>query len=79
MRESNIFSYGDRFDSNHCLINGYVFSGEEECLSSYGVFGMSAGPREWTDTANDTEVVIKGGGYKVPKDNRQIVVHLRRR
>lgn len=70
--ESKIFSYGDRFDSNHCLINGeYVFSGEEECLSSYGVFGMSAGPREWTDTfANDTEVVIKGGGYKVPKDEQ---------
>ena len=34
-------------------------------------FGMSAGPREWTDTfANDTEVVIKGGGYKVPKDEQ---------
>ena len=70
--ESNIFSYGDRFDDNHCLVNGeYMFSGAEECLSSYGVFGMSAGPREWTDTfANDTEVVIKGGGYKVPKDER---------
>ena len=28
--ESNIFSYGDRFDSNHCLVNGeYVFSGKE--------------------------------------------------
>ena len=70
--ESNIFSYGDRYDGGHCLVNGeYMFSGDAECLSSYGVFGMSAGPREWTDTfANDTEVVIKGGGYKMPKDER---------
>ena len=70
--ESNIFSYGDTFDQNHCLVNGeYMFSGDSECLSSYGVFGMSAGPREWTDTfASNKEVVIKGGGYKVPKDER---------
>lgn len=73
--ENNIFSYGDEYDDNHCLVNGeYIFSSDKDCYSSYSVFGMSAGPREWTDTiprGKANEVVIKGGGYKMTDERTQ--------
>ena len=73
--ENNIFSYGDSYDDNHCLVNGeYVFSSDKDCYSSYGVFGMNAGPREWTDSdakGKNNEVIIKGGGYKIKDEKTQ--------
>ncbi len=73
--ENNIFSYGDVYDDNHCMVNGeYIFSSDKDCYSSYSVFGMSAGPREWTDTiprGKANEVVIKGGGYKMTDERTQ--------
>jgi serine/threonine protein kinase len=72
--DNAIFAYGDAFDDNHCMVNGeYIFSQDKDCYSSYGVFGMSAGPREWTDSSakgQKNEIIIKGGGYKMQASER---------
>ena len=63
--ENYVYSYGDDLDDTVCPYNSnYILGADEKCSSSYGVFGMSAGPREWTSTAvesSNNRFVIKGG------------------
>ena len=64
-RENFIYSYGDALDEDICPYSAdYILGSNENCVSSYGVYGMSAGPREWTATkaaSGGTRFVIKGG------------------
>jgi formylglycine-generating enzyme required for sulfatase activity len=67
--ENSIYSYGDSLDTENCNYdnNSYKLGGDfPECKSSYGVYGMSAGPREWTKTAasSGSRFVTKGGSLR---------------
>ena len=67
--ENYVYSFGDELDvedsEGPCPYNSdYILGANEKCSSSYGVFGMSAGPREWTSTPVETSkdrFIIKGG------------------
>jgi len=64
--ENYIYSYGDSIDEEICNYKSYSIGVDEECKSSYGVYGMSAGPREWTltDAGSGTRFVTKGGSLR---------------
>jgi formylglycine-generating enzyme required for sulfatase activity len=65
--ENYIYSYGDSIDEEICNYKGgYRLGVDEECKSSYGVYGMSAGPREWTstDAGSGARFVTKGGSLR---------------
>ena len=60
--------YGDTYDGEMCGEGvdekGYVIGDHQTCVSGYGVWGMSGGPREWTGTSafsSDSRRVVKGG------------------
>ena len=65
--ENLIYSYGDTPDGSFCgeaMNEPYRVGDRENCLSGYGVFDMSGGFREWTDSAKDakpTRKLVKGG------------------
>jgi len=62
-----IYSYGDTYDLEMCgagIDDVSEFGKRDSCVSGYGVWGMSGGLREWTETvtgASDTRRVVKGG------------------
>jgi serine/threonine protein kinase len=62
-----IYAYGDLFKSEVCgegLEGPYKIGDFEDCVSGYGVWGMSGGPREWTNTApggKTSRRIVKGG------------------
>ena len=62
-----IYSYGDTHDAEMCGegVDGQYTIGEHRtCVSGYGVWGMSGGPREWTDTpagSSGNRRIVKGG------------------
>jgi len=62
-----IYSYGDTYDTEMCgsgVDENYVIGERETCVSGYGVWGMSGGPREWTNTPTGSKGqrrVVKGG------------------
>lgn len=64
--ENYVYSYGDSLDDEVCNYNQYRLGKDKDCKSSYGAFGMSAGPREWTSTpgASETRFLTKGGNLK---------------
>ena len=70
--ENYIFSYGDSIEEEKCTYAGkYALGDNQDCQSSYGIFGMSAGPREWTSSsATGTNVIIKGGSRTLPYKER---------
>ncbi|MEL6341702.1 MAG: SUMF1/EgtB/PvdO family nonheme iron enzyme [Myxococcota bacterium] len=63
-----IYSYGDTYDPEMCGggvdEKDYTIGALDTCVSGYGVWGMSGGPREWTDSAagsSGKRRVVKGG------------------
>lgn len=62
-----IYAYSDTYDEARCgggLEAPYQIGDHEDCVSGYGVQGMSVGPREWTATQpayNDGRRIVKGG------------------
>lgn len=63
-----VYTYGDTYDVEMCGEgvgdDGYTIGNNDSCVSGYGVWGMSGGPREWTDSTSDasgTRRVVKGG------------------
>lgn len=62
-----IYAYSDTFEKDRCgggLESPYQIGDADDCVSGYGVQGMSVGPREWTRTAAGTSGdrrVVKGG------------------
>ncbi|MEC7987151.1 MAG: SUMF1/EgtB/PvdO family nonheme iron enzyme [Myxococcota bacterium] len=58
--ENHIYGYGDSYDADLCNEDNY----NNDCKSGYGVYGMSAGPREWTKTepsSSKEKRILKGG------------------
>jgi serine/threonine protein kinase len=61
---NHIYAYGDTYSEEMCgkgVDGKYTLGEKDTCVSGYGVFGMSGGPREWT------------GGVAGSKGNRRIV------
>jgi formylglycine-generating enzyme required for sulfatase activity len=62
-----IYSYGDTYDQDMCgggVDEKYSIGERDTCVSGYGVWGMSGGPREWTNTeagSSGKRQVVKGG------------------
>ena len=62
-----IYSYGDTYDEEMCgggVDEKYTIGERETCVSGYGVWGMSGGPREWTTSETGSKGqrrVVKGG------------------
>ena len=62
-----IYSYGDTYDAEMCgggVDSPYTIGERDTCVSGYGVWGMSGGPREWTATtagSSGNRQVVKGG------------------
>lgn len=63
-----IYSYGDAHDAEMCGDGvddrNYAIGDHDTCVSGYGVWGMSGGPREWTESKADNagkRRVVKGG------------------
>jgi serine/threonine protein kinase len=61
-----IYSYGDTYDVEMCgggVDADYNLGERETCVSGYGAWGMSGGPREWTASENSSgsRRVVKGG------------------
>ena len=62
-----IYSYGDTYDTEMCgggVDDDYAIGERDTCVSGYGVWGMSGGPREWTGTeagSSGKRRVVKGG------------------
>ncbi len=62
-----IYAYGDTFDVEMCgkgVDEKYSLGDRDTCVSGYGVWGMSGGPREWTGTvagSKGNRRVVKGG------------------
>ncbi|MBL8616955.1 MAG: protein kinase [Deltaproteobacteria bacterium] len=62
-----IYAYSDTFDEARCgggLDAPYQIGDHEDCVSGYGVQGMSVGPREWTGSqpsSNTARRIVKGG------------------
>jgi len=66
--DNYIYAYGDTFTPEICgtsMGNDYRVGDLKDCISGYGVYGMSGGPREWTATAagkgSADRRVVKGG------------------
>lgn len=64
--DNYIYAYGDKFDDTLCgngMANDYRIGSLKDCISGYGVYGMSGGPREWTATGKGSadRRVVKGG------------------
>ena len=61
--ESSVYSYGDVFDAQRCpppgFNNRYRVADYPDCVSGYGVIGMSGGVGEWTSTQRGDRYVIK--------------------
>ena len=58
--DNHLYGYGDSYDAELCNDENY----NNDCKSGYGVYGLSAGPREWTDTApasSASKRIMKGG------------------
>ena len=64
--ENYVYSYGDSLDDEICSYDQYRLGKDKDCKSSYGTFGMSAGPREWTATSGTSEnrFLTKGGAVR---------------
>lgn len=64
--ENFVYSYGDALDEEICSYSQYRLGKDKDCKSSYGVYGMSAGPREWTSTsgASGNRFLTKGGAVR---------------
>jgi len=68
---NQIYAYGDKFEldtepKNPCgdrMSTDYRIGDLQSCISGYGVYGMSGGPREWTATqaSSSDRRVVKGG------------------
>jgi serine/threonine protein kinase len=62
-----IYSYGDTYDREMCgggVDEEYAIGERQTCVSGYGVWGMSGGPREWTASeagSKGQRRVVKGG------------------
>ena len=62
-----IYTYGDTWDGSMCggaMDEPYKLGGRDDCVSGYGVFDMSGGFREWTDSSpsgRDQRKIVKGG------------------
>lgn len=62
-----VYAYGDVFTTETCgdgLDAAYKLGDFPNCVSGYGVWGMSGGPREWTDSApgsKSSRRIVKGG------------------
>lgn len=61
-----IYAYGDKHDKTICgegMSADYRIGSLTDCISGYGVYGMSGGPREWTSStaAGGERRVVKGG------------------
>ena len=62
-----IFTYGDTYDDEECAVgvnDPYNLGDNPECMSDYGVQGLSGGKREWTSTqagSKENRRVVKGG------------------
>lgn len=62
-----IYAYGDTFDPSFCgegLSPDHVSGQHRECVSTWGVFDLSGGLKEWTSTsatADPNRKVVKGG------------------
>jgi len=64
--DNYIYAYGDTFDDTLCgkaMAGDYKIGSLTNCISGYGVYGMSGGPREWTATGKGSadRRVVKGG------------------
>jgi formylglycine-generating enzyme required for sulfatase activity len=66
--DNYIYAYGDTFDETLCgktIAGDYRIGSLKDCISGYGVYGMSGGPREWTSTTagkgSADRRVVKGG------------------
>ena len=64
--DNYIYAYGDTFDDKLCgssMAGDYRIGSLSDCVSGYGVYGMSGGPREWTATGKGSadRRVVKGG------------------
>ncbi|MEC7946230.1 MAG: SUMF1/EgtB/PvdO family nonheme iron enzyme, partial [Myxococcota bacterium] len=64
---NHIYAYGDAHDLEMCgkgVDGKYTLGEKDTCVSGYGVFGMSGGPREWTSGiagSKGNRRVVKGG------------------
>jgi serine/threonine protein kinase len=64
---NHIYAYGDAYDEAMCgkgVDGKYTLGEKDTCVSGYGVFGMSGGPREWTSGvagSKGNRRVVKGG------------------
>lgn len=63
---SNIYSYGDTFDSEFCgsqLDPDFKSGSLAQCTGGWGTFDMSGGLREWTasEANSDSRRIVKGG------------------
>ncbi|MCB9759280.1 MAG: protein kinase [Alphaproteobacteria bacterium] len=62
-----IYAYGDTWDPAMCgsaMDEAYQLGSRKDCISNYGVFDMSGGFREWTDSSPPNKPdrkVVKGG------------------
>lgn len=60
-----VYAYGDAYDDTVCgsqMGGDYRIGSLTDCISGYGVYGMSGGPREWTASeAGSDRRVVKGG------------------
>jgi len=62
-----IYSYGDTYDEDMCgrgVSDSYTLGSKDSCVSGFGVWGMSGGPREWTSSvagSKGNRRVVKGG------------------
>lgn len=63
-----IYAYGDTYDAEMCGLGlddrEYTIGALDTCISGYGVWGLSGGPREWTSSAagsSGKRRVVKGG------------------
>ncbi len=62
-----VYTYGDTWDPSFCGASAdapYTLGSRKDCLSGYGVYGMSGGLREWTATSppnKEHRKVVKGG------------------
>ena len=61
--DSAIYTYGDTFDAERCPAPGFSTSYQTndfpDCVSGYGVLGMSGGVGEWTATERGGVPIIK--------------------
>jgi serine/threonine protein kinase len=64
---NSIYTYGDTYNAEICgagIEDQYIIGARKECVSGYGVSGLSGGPREWTSKvagSKGTRRIVKGG------------------